>query len=564
MASAPPIAAEKVTAVAKAPQAAGIAFWRGTLASGRASIRSGFFAHPDTPKLLREHARLVDRVVRGVWREAGMPPELALLAVGGYGRGQLAPHADVDVLILLPEHGVAPAAEIERFFATLWDIGIELGHAVRTVGQCASEMAGDVTIRTSLLENRILEGSRRLIRQFRTKFAEDLDIRAFYAAKALEQQQRHQKVNDAIYNLEPNVKESPGGLRDLQTVLWISRAAGLGRTWAELARHGLMTIAEARAVSRQERFIGAMRVRLHYLSGRREDRLVFDQQAALAKQLHLTDLPSRRASEQLMQRYYRAAKLVRQVNIILMQNLHARLYPAATPPVPFDDEFATVDELLDVRDEDLFARRPAAMLDAFLMMQKHRELKGMTARTLRAFWRHRRLIDVRFRRDPANRARFIEMFRIGTGLLQELRRMNLFGILGQYLPVFGRIVGQMQHDLFHVYAVDEHILMVIRNLRRFTEPQHAHEYPTCSRLWADSERRKVLYIAGLFHDIAKGRGGNHSQRGARDARRFCREHGLSAEDGELVAWLVQEHLMMSTTAQKHDLTDPAVVTEFAR
>jgi len=560
MASAPPPTA----AVASPPEAARIGFWRGELKRGREEQRNAFFAAPDTPKLLREHARLVDRVVRGVWRETAMPTGVALLAIGGYGRGQLFPHSDVDVLILLPEQGEAPAAAIEQFFAALWDVGLELSHAVRTVAQCASEMAGDATIRTSLLENRLLHGSRRLTREFRAMFAESLDVRSFYAAKALEQQQRHQKCNDAIYNLEPNVKEGPGGLRDLQTVLWISRAAGLGKNWAELARHGLMTIAEARAVSRQERFIGAMRVRLHYLADRREDRLVFDLQAALAKQLHLADTPSRRASEQVMQRYYRAAKLVRQVNIILLQNLHARLHPAATQPVPFDAEFQTVDELLDLRDEELFAQRPAAMLDAFLMMQKHRALKGMTARTLRALWRNRRLIDASFRRDPANRARFIEMFRIGLGLLHELRRMNLFGILGQYLPVFGRIVGQMQHDLFHVYTVDEHILMVIRNLRRFTEAQHAHEYPTCSRLMADFERREVLSLAGLFHDIAKGRGGDHSKLGARDARRFCREHGLSADDGELVAWLVQEHLMMSTTAQKQDLTDPAVVTAFAR
>ncbi len=565
MASAPPpTVANASAAVASPPEAARIGFWRGELKRGREEQRNAFFAGPDTPKLLREHARLVDRVVRGVWRETAMPPGMALLAIGGYGRGQLFPHSDVDVLILLPEQGEVPAAAIERFFAALWDVGLELSHAVRTVAQCASEMAGDATIRTSLLENRLLHGSRRLTREFRAMFAESLDVRSFYAAKALEQQQRHQKCNDAIYNLEPNVKEGPGGLRDLQTVLWISRAAGLGKNWAELARHGLMTIAEARAVSRQERFIGAMRVRLHYLADRREDRLVFDLQAALAKQLHLADTPSRRASEQVMQRYYRAAKLVRQVNIILLQNLHARLHPAATQPVPFDAEFQTVDELLDLRDEELFAQRPAAMLDAFLMMQKHRALKGMTARTLRALWRNRRLIDASFRRDPANRARFIEMFRIGLGLLHELRRMNLFGILGQYLPVFGRIVGQMQHDLFHVYTVDEHILMVIRNLRRFTEAQHAHEYPTCSRLMADFERREVLYLAGLFHDIAKGRGGDHSKLGARDARRFCREHGLSADDGELVAWLVQEHLMMSTTAQKQDLTDPAVVTAFAR
>ena len=520
MASAPPIAGladigTEHGAGGAPPAAARVPFWRDELKRGRVALREAFFAHPDTPRLLREHARLVDRVVRGVWRESDMPAELALVAVGGYGRGQLFPHSDVDVLILLPEQRVAPAPAIERFFATLWDVGLELSHAVRTVAECGSEMAGDITIRTSLLENRYLHGARRLMLDFRTMFAERLDVRSFYAAKTLEQQQRHQKCNDAIYNLEPNVKESPGGLRDLQTVLWISRAAGLGKTWAELARHGLMTIAEARAVSRQERFIGAMRVRLHYLSDRREDRLVFDQQAALGRQLHLVDTPSRRASEQLMQRYYRAAKLVRQVNIILLQNLHARLHPATTPPVPFDAEFQTVDELLDVRDEDLFSHRPAAMLDAFLMMQKHRALKGMTARTLRALWRNRRRIDASFRRDPANRARFIEMFRIGRGLLHELRRMNLFGILGQYLPSFGRIVGQMQHDLFHVYAVDEHILMVIRNLRRFTEAQHAHEYPTCSRLIADFERREVLYLAGLFHDIAKGRGGNHSKLGAR-------------------------------------------------
>src|SRR5436190_1073137 len=277
----------------------------------------------------------------------------------------------------------------------------------------------------------------------------------------------------------------------------------------------------------------------------------------------LTDTPTRRASEQLMQRYYRAAKLVRQVNTILLQNIHARLYPAATEPVPIDDEFQRVDELLDVRDDTLFARRPAAMLDAFLTMQRHPELTGMSARTLRALWRDRHRIDLAFRRDPANRARFIQMFREPRGLTHELRRMNLFGVLGEYLPAFGRIVGQMQHDLFHVYTVDEHILMVIRNLRRFTEAQHAHEYPLCSRLIGDFERKELLYLSALFHDIAKGRGGDHSALGTRDARRFCIEHGLPVEDADLVAWLVVEHLTMSSTAQKQDITDPQVVRAFA-
>ena len=542
-----------------------IAHWRGVLRERRETLRTEFLARPDTLRLLRNSARAVDSILSGVWAESQMPVELALVAVGGYGRRELYPHSDVDVLVLLPPSSAdhEPAAAIERFFTALWDIGLEPGHAVRTVAQCQAEMAGDVTIRTSVLEHRQIAGSRRLYNQLKRAFANSLDVRAFYAAKVLEQQQRHLKYHDAAYNLEPNVKESPGGLRDLQTVLWIARAAGLGRSWRELAKIGLMTHDEARTVSRQDRLIGALRIRLHYLTGRREDRLVFDEQAALARELDLVDTPAKRASEQLMQRYYRAAKVVRQMNTILLTNLHARLYPQATEPAPIDSEFARVDEALDIRDPMLFESRPAAMLDAFLTLQRHPELKGMTAQTLRALWRNRQRIDGAFRRDPENRARFRQIFREPRGVTHELRRMNLFGILGQYLPTFGRIVGQMQHDLFHVYTVDEHILMVIRNLRRFTEAQHAHEYPLCSRLIADFERKEVLYFAGLFHDIAKGRGGNHSTLGARDAWRFSIQHGLPIEDVELVAWLVAEHLTMSMTAQKQDIADPRVVAAFA-
>jgi [protein-PII] uridylyltransferase len=469
------------------------------------------------------------------------------------------------VLVLLPrELDAAGTVFVERFVGMLWDIGLDAAHSVRTVPECEREMAGDVTVRTSLLEHRFVAGSRPLYRTFRRAFAAAMDPRQFYEAKSLEQQQRHLKYHDTAYNLEPNLKESPGGLRDLQTVLWIARAAGLGRSWRELAQAGLITMQEARTVQRQERLIGALRVRLHYLAGRREDRLVFDLQSALARELGLTDTPAKRASEQLMQRYYRAAKLVRQVNVLLLQNLHARLFPVARDPAPIDDDFQAIDELLDLRDESLFERRPQAMLDAFLTMQRHAELKGMSARTLRALWRNRNRIDARFRRDPANRARFVQVFREPRGQTHELRRMNQYGILGHCLPAFGRIVGQMQHDLFHVYTVDEHILMVIRNLRRFSEPQHAHEYPLCSRLMADFERKEVLYLAGLFHDIAKGRGGDHSELGQRDARRFCLAHGLAREDADLVGWLVREHLTMSSTAQKQDPSDPDVVDAFAR
>jgi [protein-PII] uridylyltransferase len=541
-----------------------VAQWRGALAAGRRELRDAFAERPEPMRLLRGLARLTDGIVVEAWTRARLPASAALVAVGGYGRGQLFPHSDVDVLILLRERADPACAEaIERLLTSLWDAGIELAHAVRTVDECGEEMRADATVATSLLEQRPLAGSRALHREFERMLEATLDVRTFYDAKSLEQQQRHLKYHDAAYNLEPNVKESPGGLRDLQTVIWIARASKLGRSWRELARNGLMTAAEARAVARQERLIADLRIRLHYLAGRREDRLVFDLQSALARELGFVDTAAKRASEQLMQRYYRAAKLVRQVNTVLLQNLHARLYPAATAPVPIDATWSRVDELLDLADETLFDTNPSAMLDAFLMLQRHPELKGMTARTLRALWRSRHRIDATFRRDPGNRARFIAMLREPRGLTHELRRMNLYGILGQYLPAFGAIVGQMQHDLFHVYTVDEHILMVIRNLRRFTEAQHAHEYPLCSRLIADFERREVLYLAALFHDIAKGRGGDHSTLGARDAERFCLAHGLSGDDAKLVAWLVAEHLTMSLTAQKQDITDPHVVDAFA-
>ena len=551
------------TAVATAQ----VARWRRELDAGRCALEEQFRSHRKARRLLAEQSRLTDRVLCGLWAEIGPPPGTALVAVGGYGRGRLFPHSDVDVLVLLPgplaELPPGSAASIERFVSQMWDLGLEIGHSVRTVEECEKEMSGDAVVRTSLLERRLLAGSHSLYRRFARRFALTLDLRGFFEAKALEQQQRHLRHQDTAYNLEPNLKESPGGIRDLQTILWIAGAAMLGETWRALAAHRLMTAAEAREILRQERVLEDLRVRLHYLTGRREDRLVFDVQTALARELGLADTDTRRASELLMQRYYRAAKSIRQLNVILLQNLHARLFPAEVTVAPIDDEFQAVDELLDLKDEEIFARRPGAIFDSFLALQRHPELKGMSAPTLRALWRHRGRVDASFRRDPANRARFLSILRQPRGVTHELRRMNQYGILGRYIPAFGRIVGQMQHDLYHVYTVDEHILMVIRNLRRFTEPQHSHEYPLCSRLMTDFANPELLYLAALFHDIAKGRGGDHSRLGGSDARRFCRLHGLSAEDTELVAWLVAQHLSMSLTAQKQDISDPTVVASFA-
>jgi [protein-PII] uridylyltransferase len=537
--------------------------WKDVLLEGRAALRSAFLARPAAGKLLQRHSRLIDRQLKQVWSSHGLPDAVALLAVGGYGREQLFPHSDIDLLILLPTAAGAELQQgLERFIGTLWDIRLDVGQSVRTIAECADLAARDITVQTSLLEARLLAGNRSLFRRFVKTMRDGLDPADFLQAKQLEQQQRHARYQES--NLEPNIKESAGGLRDLQTILWIGRAARIGKTWRELARRGLITLQEAREFQRHEQFLQTLRIRLHYLAGRREDRLLFDHQSALAMQLNLRDRPHRLASEQLMQRYYRTAKSISQLNTILLQNLKARISPARDREYrAINARFGIRGELLEARDERLFERDPGTLLESFLLLQQHHELKGMTATTLRALWRARRRIDPAFRRDPENRRRFLRLLQSPDRVERELQRMNRYGILGRYLPAFGRIVGQMQHDLYHVHTVDEHILRVIRNLRRFSIPELAHEFPLCSRLMSDFEHPEALYLAALFHDIAKGRGGDHSRLGAVEGRRFCKAHELSHEDAELVAWLVENHLVMSMTAQKQDITDPAVIRAFA-
>ncbi|UCE32791.1 MAG: [protein-PII] uridylyltransferase, partial [Burkholderiales bacterium] len=523
-------------------------------------------SHGRVRQLTGALARSAESTLRRLWRASTMPRDCALVAVGGFGRGELYPHSDVDVLILLGgEPDAAHLAAIESFVTGCWDARLELGHSVRTVEQCLNEAAGDVTVQTSLLEMRLLGGRRDLFGELHQRLHEATDPRAFFDAKRLELQQRHQKYQDTPYSLEPNCKESPGGLRDLQTVLWIARAAGIGASWIDLTRAGLITAAEARRALAHERFLGLVRTHLHVLANRREDRLVFDLQTRLAEALGFVPVGPRRASEVLMQRYYWAAKAVVQINTILLQNLEAMLFPQPEAvPEPIDTEFRSQRGLLDLLDESLFEREPSAILRAFLTMQQRSDLTGMSARLLRAIWRARTQIDAAFRRSATNQALFLEILQQPRGVTHELRRMNQLSLLGRYLPPFRRIVGQMQHDLFHVYTVDQHILMVVRNLRRFMVPEHAHEYPLLSELITGFDKPWLLYVAALFHDIAKGRGGDHSRLGRVDAHRFCVRHGIGAEDTALVEWLVEHHLTMSMVAQKRDITDPEVVRDFAR
>ena len=540
---------------------------------------------------LQQLARQTDHTLRRLWARAGFGAGFALIASGGYGRGELFPNSDVDVLVLLPE-GASPDADavlkerIEGFIGSCWDVGLEIGSSVRTAAECLEEARRDVTVQTSLLECRLIVGTHSQFSALVQRLSEAMDPKAFFVAKTLEMRQRHNKFENTPYSLEPNCKESPGGLRDLQIILWVAKAAGLGRSWDELARKGLATPLEARQIKANEALLSLIRARLHLLAQRREDRLVFDLQTAVAESFGFKaqvpavittqagdPLPSptartaRRASEQLMKRYYWAAKAVTQLNQILLLNIEERLHSdesGAERMRPINERFFDKAGMLEVASDNLYVQEPHAVLETFLLYQTTVGIKGLSARTLRALYNARPVMNASFRADPVNRAMFMRILQQNDGITHALRLMNQTSVLGRYLWVFRHIVGQMQHDLFHVYTVDQHILMVLRNVRRFFIADHSHEYPFCSQLAAGWDKPWIFYIAALFHDIAKGRGGDHSELGARDVRTFCRQHGIGREDARLIEFLVSEHLTMSRMAQKEDLSDPDVIRRFAQ
>jgi [protein-PII] uridylyltransferase len=540
-------------------------------------------------KTLQRLARLTDETLRQLWGRAGFGSGFTLLAVGGYGRGELFPSSDVDVLVLLPDGAVPDSddtlkARLERFIGACWDVGLEIGSSVRTIAECVEEARRDVTVQTSLLECRPIVGSRAHFNHLVRRLGEAMDPKAFFVAKTLEMRQRHTKYENTPYSLEPNCKESPGGLRDLQVILWVAKAAGLGRSWDELARRGLATPLEVRQIKANEALLSLIRARLHLLAHRREDRLVFDLQTAVAESFgykaqapmpagpdQQPPLPSaraaRRASEQLMRRYYWAAKAVTQLNQILLLNIEERLHSddeGSDRLRPINERFFDKAGMLEVASDHIYIQQPHAILETFLLYQTTVGIKGLSARTLRALYNARPIMNGAFRADPVNRATFLKILQQPEGITHAMRLMNQTSVLGRYLWVFRHIVGQMQHDLFHVYTVDQHILMVLRNVRRFFIAEHSHEYPFCSQLAAGWDKPWIFYIAALFHDIAKGRGGDHSELGARDVRTFCRQHGIAREDSRLIEFLVSEHLSMSRIAQKEDLSDPEVIGAFAR
>ena len=540
------------------------ALLRERLKSGRTRLAENFARLAQVSHYLGQHAALVDGVLADLSDQLKLPTGFCLAAVGGYGRGELFPGSDVDVLLLLPDDpDSAQQAALERWVQACWDVGLEIGHSVRSVDACMSEAGQDITIETNLLEARYLWGDQGLFARFRSRFQARFEPRRFFDGKLAEQDARHARFDDSAYKLEPNLKDSPGGLRDLHTIQWMAQACAISGGWGGLERAGLLTPAEAQRIAREERWLSGLRIQLHLLARRREDRLAFDYQHELAARMKLAATAHLRSDERLMQNYYRAAKLVQRANDILIQSMRVRLFPVSDSPLAIDDDFQLRGDLIEAREPGLFERKPDALLRAFIVLAQHPEAVGFEPATLRELWRGSASINAAFRARPEHRRLFMSLLRQPRGVTRALRAMHLYGLLGRYIPAFGKIVGQMQHDLFHVYTVDEHILTVLRNVRRLTVPALAHELPLASRLMSHFDKPELLYLGALFHDIAKGRGGDHSELGSLDARRFCHSHGLDREDTELVAWLVEVHLVFSRTAQKEDISDPAVIAAFA-
>ncbi|MFT3790064.1 MAG: [protein-PII] uridylyltransferase [Rudaea sp.] len=522
------------------------------------------------PILIRARSRAVERIVAHVWIACvGESESLALFAAGGFGREEMFPYSDVDLLVLtVPQPEAAALRAVESFFACLWDIGLKPGHAVRTLAECRELAAADAVIYTSLLDARRLLGSEKLAAGF-TRLMDDPAIwppAQYFAAKRSEEEQRRARFNDTAYNLEPNLKDGPGGLRALQLILWLGKRLFGAPTFAALVERGMLSADEAAAAEAARARLQHIRYALHLAAGRPEERLLFDYQRSLAERLGYTDEHARNLGvEQFMQSFFRAAIVVARLNEQFVQRCEEALDAdsAAAVPQRLSIDFVSLGGRLDCDPPDLFLRRPAALIDLFRVWIEHPEVKGLRAdlvsRINEALAKIGR--DLAFD-DDVNTA-FARLLRRGALAVDALVRMNRYGVLAQYLPAFGRVVGRMQYDLFHVYTVDEHTMRVLRNVAKFADADASREFALAHELFGRLAKPELLILAALFHDIAKGRGGDHSELGEKDAREFCANLGLSAADIDLVAWLVRWHLHMSVTAQRQDINDPDVVHRFA-
>jgi len=552
--------------------AARIQRFRGELKNAEQQLQQLFEQDTSATQLVTLRAGSIDVILQQAWLIYFNQDEIenlpTLVAVGGYGRKELHPGSDIDIMLLLPAaEDEALHQAIVEFLTFLWDIGLEVGHSVRTTEECIEQALADITIATNLMEARLLYGATNLFENMREQVDADhiWPSRDFFEAKWQEQINRHNKFDDTAYKLEPNIKEGPGGLRDIQMIGWVAKRHYGVDTLRDLIAFGYLTEDEYALLCEHREFLWQIRFALHVIAKRREDRLLFNFQREIAAMLNFSDDENQLGVENFMKQYYRTVGELSRLNEMLLQLFQEVILYSdqSEEPSPINERFQSRRGFIETVSEDTFKQHPSALLEIFLLLEKDPSLKGVRAETIRLIRASRNLIDDDFRANSKNKALFIDIISQPQGITHEFRRMHRYGILGAYLPNFEQVTGQMQYDLFHIYTVDEHTLFVVRNLRRFTIAEFAHELPHCSEVIKHIPKPELLYLAGLFHDIAKGRGGDHSELGEGEARDFCLNHGLSAYNADIVAWLVRNHLVMSRTSQREDISDPDVINKFA-
>ena len=545
--------------------------YREAVQNARKILDERFIQKGNIEALIEDQTWFVDQILITAWQQFAWKDanDISLIAVGGYGRGELHPYSDIDIQILLAKNNKDKyKADIESFLTFLWDINLEIGQSVRSIKENQQEAARDITVATALIESRTLTGNTQLLDTVMSQIERKKvwKPKQFFEAKKEEQSIRHGKQNDIESALEPNIKEAPGGLRDIQTIGWISKRHFGASDFHDLVERKFLEQGEYRDLIKGRNFLWKIRYGLHMINGRREDKLLFEHQRKLAEIFGYKDDKKSLAIEKLMKQYYRVVLTLRELNDVLLQLFDEEIIRSKERSKirSINNRFQVRNNYIEVKNNEVFERTPFALIEVFVLLAQDKSLEGIRASTIRLIRNSRYLIDNEFRKDIRNISMFMELLRSPHYMVGRLRQMKRYGILPAYLPEFGRIVGQMQYDLFHVYTVDDHTLQVMENMRRFRHPEAAEKFPIAAQLFHRLPKIELLYIAGLYHDVAKGRGGDHSVLGKRDAELFCRRHRLGKWDTALVGWLVEHHLLMSSIAQREDIQDPEVVNRFAK
>ncbi|EDK25963.1 PII uridylyl-transferase [Vibrionales bacterium SWAT-3] len=532
--------------------------------------KNEFLNHHPVMDLVLLRSEYMDLLLRRLWEHFGFSnlPHISLVAVGGYGRGELHPLSDIDILIV-SQKTLPPALgeKVSQFITLLWDLRLEVGHAVRTIAECIDIGIDDLTVATNLQESRLLCGSEDTFQELKLKIHSDSfwPSETFYKAKIQEQRERHARYHDTTYNLEPDIKSTPGGLRDIHTLSWVARRHFGATSLLEMSKYGFLTDAEYRELVECQDFLWRVRFALHIELRRYDNRLTFAHQAQVAEHLGYTG-EGNRGVEMMMKEFYRTLRRVAELNKMLLKLFDQAIINGGETEEAeiLDNDFQRRGSLIEARKPALFQARPETILDMFIHIANDSSIEGVSPPTLRQLRTARRRLNRFLHTIPEAREKFMTLVRHPNALHKAFSLMHKLGVLSAYLPQWSQIVGQMQFDLFHVYTVDEHSIRLLKHINRFGQIENHDKHPICCEVYPRVQKKELLILAAIFHDIGKGRGGDHSEIGAVEAYSFCIEHGLSKPEAKQVAWLVQNHLLMSVTAQRRDIYDPDVITEFAK